>query len=163
MSWFKPRTSQDIPYVNKDVIEREVKGNLDYLKTTADTTTTNIATNTAAIAVNAAKFDDCVMRDGSAVAYAAPTGTRVKDTVYQNTSGKTRLVLVTVQSAQAQGAQVYVEAADTTPDTLVASWVGDSANSVGNISFFVTSLSYYKVATFAGTLTIVSWIEWDIL
>ena len=30
--WTKPRTSQDIPFPPKDVVEREVKGNLDYLK-----------------------------------------------------------------------------------------------------------------------------------
>lgn len=56
MVWNTPRTSQDIPYASKDVIEREVKGNLDYLKGVVDTNVTGIATNITGIAANAGKL-----------------------------------------------------------------------------------------------------------
>lgn len=52
MGWATPRTSQDIPYVSKDVIEREVKGDLDYLKSAVDDNVTDIATNATNIATN---------------------------------------------------------------------------------------------------------------
>jgi len=167
--WTKPRTSQDIPYVNKDAIEREIKGNLDYLKTTADTTTTNVATNVTDIATNTAAIaaidtTSCVMRDGSTVAYASPSGARAKTTVYQNTSGKIRLVTIAAYNAAAGDEIVIHVGAANPPVVHVAAIVSNAADvMMGNATFFVPPSYYYEAKETVATMTISEWTEWDIL
>ena len=104
------------------------------------------------------------MRDGSTVAYASPSGTRVSTTVYQNTSGKTRFITVTasVNTANGTGIQAYVEAGDSTPDICVASFFPETGNGIAyfTISFMVPASSYYEVVA-GNNVSINIWIEWD--
>ena len=174
--WTKPRTSQDIPFISKDAIERETKGNLDYLKTTADTTTTNVATNTAGVATNvtdiatntaaiaAIDTTSCVMRDGTTVAYATPSGTRVKSTIYRNTSGKIRFVDIVCYGTDVDDALDVFVGVGTPPTVLVAAYISTSATEFyQTLTFIVPPNYYYKANESNATITIPKWTEWDIL
>lgn len=108
-------------------------------------------------------LDDCVQRDGSTVAYASPSGTRAKNTVYQNTSGKTRFVSIYVQGGAASDEMVvYVE--DATPPTIgVGGFIAVGATGAGTVSFVVPKNYYYKANEENATITLGIWVEWDIL
>ena len=145
MGWTTPRTWSAAEIVDEDHLNEQIRDNTVYLKTEAD------------------KHDDCVMRDGTTVVYAAPSGARVKDGIYQNTSGKTRFVALYVTGAAADDeCTVYVEN-DSTPAVAATGVVADT-NSYGSSCFFlVPSNWYYQAYETTATITISSWVEWDTL
>ncbi len=91
-------------------------------------------------------------------------GTRVLGTVYQNTSGKFRMVLVTVEGIDLDSPTVsaYVEVGDASPDVLVQQVdADDSTNSeFGQLCFVVPPSAYYTVPSGA-TLSLSHWFEFD--
>lgn len=108
-------------------------------------------------------LDDCAQRDGSTVAYASPSGTRVKDTIYQNTSGKTRMVSVIVSGA-ADSDSVSCRVENATPPTIiVGGFTASAASDASTITFFVPVNYYYRCLETEATITISYWTEWDIL
>jgi hypothetical protein len=114
-------------------------GSLEYLKTEAD------------------KISTCTQ-----TRYTSATKALATD--YQNTSGKTRFVTVTldVDAGANPVCYAYLEANDTTPDVAVAKRRGD--NDSGDIEFITLSFpvpaGYYYKVTGTGT-TIRQWVEWD--
>ena len=131
--------------VDEDHMNEQVRDNGNYLKDEADKHTT------------------CTMRDGTTVAYASPSGTRVKDTVYQNTSGKIRLVAVAAAgAADADTLQLLVGVANP-PTISMGNIVATAADRGGTTTFFVPPSYYYKANEAVATMTIASWTEWDIL
>ena len=110
-----------------------------------------------------AAIDDCVMRDGTDVAYASPAGARAKGNIYQNTSGKIREVAICITGAAVgDGGDVDVENANP-PTTRVAQLYVEGAFSTANATFFVPPGSYYRLVEVSATITVSDWIEWDIL
>ena len=108
-------------------------------------------------------LDDCVMRDGSTVAYASPSGTRVKGTVYQNTSGKIRMVTIFAYCAAVGDTLSALVGVANPPTVNVGGVTGVAAAEGGNITFFVPPGYYYKANEEVATMTISYWTEWDIL
>jgi len=126
-------------------MNEQVRDNGNYLKTEVD------------------KLDDCVQQDGTTVAYASPAGTRAKSTVYQNTSGKTRIVNIVVQGAAVDDTLgVYCENANP-PTIMVAHWTTSGANPVGTVTFVVPNNYYYKANEDVATITLGEWTEWDLM
>ena len=122
-----------------------VAGSIDYLKTEAD------------------KHNDCVQRDGTSVAYASPAGVRAKNTIYENTSGKTRFVAISVVGA-AQNDALELKVENATPPTItVGDWIATDNVHAGTITGVVPAGSYYKANEAVATITLGVWIEWDIL
>ena len=98
------------------------------------------------LAIAAIDTTSCVMRDGTTVAYASPAGTRAKSTVYQNTSGKIRMVtILAFGAAQNDTMTCYVGVANP-PTVTVAAFVTEEtpAYCVGTVSFMVPPSYYYK-------------------
>jgi hypothetical protein len=89
---------------------------------------------------------------------AIVTASRALGTVYQNTSGTTIIVTVSAYGAAGYEIDAYVEAGDTTPDTLVA-YSGGVAD-VTSVTFCVPDQSYYKVTQSGATLAY--WTEWTL-
>jgi len=147
MAFVAYRTWVAAETVDEDHMNEQIRDNGNYLKTAADT------------------HDDCVMRDGTTVAYASPAGTRVKTTVYQNTSGKTRLVTISAYGAAAGDEVVYHVGAANPPTIHVGNMTVDTVTSTMGYmcSFYVPNSYYYEAKETNATITIVSWIEWDIL
>jgi len=89
------------------------------------------------------------------------TGSRAKDTVYQNTTGVTMAVVVSVESSSAFEAIAYCDSS-TPPTTVVckqsapvrlgAAWAV--------CVFLVPNNDYYKVTGAVGTVSIEAWIEY---
>lgn len=158
--WITPRTSQELPHVSKDVIEIEVKSNLEYLKDAVDD---NLTTLSAEVDTVETKLDDCVMRDGSTVTYASPSGTRAKTTVYQNTSGKIRMVTICAYGAAVGDEMVFHVGSTSTPTIHIGDITGIDDTGSGNITFFVPPNYYYEAKETTATMTIAMWIEWDLL
>ncbi len=188
--WIVPRTSKELPYVSEKQIAEEVKNDLNYLKDNTIPLPTSVQGDilyyngtswvvlapgtsgyylkTQGAAANpvwgAISTTNCVMRNGTNVAYASPSGTRVKGTVYQNTSGKIRDVAITIYGSQTQaGAYVYVGSAN--PPTYRTAQMYVATNSLDTTShtFKVAPNEYYKLTQMNGTITVTDWVEWDIL
>lgn len=112
-----------------------VTGSLEYLKTETD------------------KLDD--------VSHSEPGN--AKDTIYQNTSGKFRLVTVSISITSGVAAQAiaYIGAATPPTTVVVNSYYDGTASIYLTFSFIVPNNYYYKVTEAAGTITILEWHEWD--
>jgi hypothetical protein len=98
----------------------------------------------------------CVMSD--------QTGSRLLDTVYQNLSGKVRLVMVTCyETATVCGITCKVGASNP-PGTVIAQTVSYTASGQINVSdtFVIPNSYYYEVAKYTTGPAILKWIEWDI-
>ena len=110
-------------------------GSLDYLKTEAD------------------KHDDCSV--------ASPS--RALDTIYQNGS-KTRVVAVTISNSGA-GEGVYIEIGSSSPPTTDVLRMTTAAAGIERdaVVFVVPANWYYRIATYAGSPTILYTTEWDLL
>ncbi len=134
-----------MPYSTQFVHDR-------FLKNKASTTT--VAALQTELDTTQALLDDCTQ--------SIVTGSRALGTVYQNTSGKIMIVMVTAAfGAVGDGVIVYIEAGDTTPDTAVAETYG-VADTEGAVTFVVAPSSYYKVSAVAGA-SLVYWTEWTLL
>ena len=177
-NWATPRTSKDTPFPNKDIIEREVKNNLDYLKTEADKAIlkdgsvdftadqsmgsyklTDLAAPTADN--DAARKVDisigCTQND--------VTSSRAYATNYQN-STKTRIITVRAVVYSAGGFGAYVSSF--TPPTSPVGYVStcglaDSSQSL-TLTFVVPPSYYYKLyrGGAVGQQQIFRWMEWDL-
>lgn len=96
------------------------------------------------------------------------TGSRALNTTYQNTSGRTRMVTVTVASTGAHGNNVYNATAltdsATPPVTTVAGPIlpadETTVTAAGTLSFMVLANNYYRI-TAGGNTSLVCWTEWD--
>lgn len=121
-------------------------GSLEYLKTEAD------------------KHDD--------ISWAEPT--RVLGTIYQNTGGKLRFVVVSLGGNTTNGQGIIVASyigSTSPPTTPVGYWYSshnDAAATMsihGQVSFFVPINYYYKIDGAAGNpdATLDEWHEWDLL
>jgi len=89
------------------------------------------------------------------VTHSSPA--RAIDTIYQNTSGK--LKLVTVMVRMDVGEYAYIQYASSSPPSTKI-LVEDNSQTV---SFIVPVNWYYRVATGSGPLTAPYWEEWDLL
>lgn len=91
------------------------------------------------------------------------SGSRALDTIYQNTGGKKRRVIVTVdlESGASDTAVIYTGSAS--PPTLVTTQakIYGAGNSYVPISFEVPNNWYYKAAIDTGTPTKIGWVELD--
>ena len=148
MSWRNPRTTNEAPFIKSSKFEREVLDNLNYLKD----------------AVENIDMTGCVMRDGTTVAYASPSGTRVKGTVYQNTSGKIRFVTINCTPA-AENDRMEALVGVANPPTIVVDAVQGiniGSTQVGSVTFLVPPSYYYKANESNATITINTWVEWDL-
>ena len=144
-----------------------VRKDVNTLISSMSTTKSDIDTVEANIVTLQGQLNDC--------SQSIVTASRALGTVYQNTSGKTMRVSVslthTCLNAGNQSRNVaYVEADDTTPDTAVAQVVTSNIAAtmlmVLNMSFDVPANSYYKVtdeSSGGGTSSISYWTEWTIL
>ncbi len=91
---------------------------------------------------------------------------RALDTIYQNTSGHTILVSVTVEFNQnVNGTRVTVQVASATPPVTVIASLGDYGQTAlawdSVVTFAVPSNYYYRVATVSGTPVLQYWTEWS--
>ena len=145
MAWTAPRTWVAAETVDEDHMNEQVKDNMLYLKTEAD------------------KHDDCVMRDGTTVAYASPTGARAKSTVYQNTGGKIRMVSIVASGAADSDAVECLVGVANPPTVVVGGILFETGTRAKSLSFMVPPSYYYKVNESNATITISYWVEWDIL
>ena len=144
MSWTSPRTWTASELVTKAIMDTHVKDNLDYLKTEADKL--NVSTQSVV------------------------TGSRALGTNYQNTSGKTMLVTITVRHYTGGSvndvakATAYVKSTSP-PDTLICflqTVNGGGAYQWLSMSFPVPDTYYYKVSdedSNGGASTLSSWTE----
>lgn len=84
-----------------------------------------------------------------------PKPARAKDTVYQNTSGRTILVNIVCTVGNPGSYSLYVENAN--PPTILRAYDGNT-NQYANPSVPVPNGWYYKLTT-TGTLTLQEWSE----
>ncbi len=141
MAWTTPRTWVTGELVTAAIMNTHVRDNEDYLKTETD------------------KLDD--------VTQAQPA--RVLGTVYQNTSGKIRMVTVAVSittNASSLTASAYCAATDPPSGTPVAevgleNFVATNIVLHGSMSFGVP-LNYYYSVTSAVGIALQRWTEWDL-
>lgn len=145
MAWTAPRTWVTGELVTAALLNTHIRDNQTYIKTEID------------------KLDDCVQRDGTTVAYASPAGVRAKDTVYQNTSGKTRFVAIAVTGAAQSDQMDCFSENDATPAINVGTWQAEGAVQIGCVTFCVPASWYYEAHETIAVITIGNWIEWDIL
>ena len=144
MGWTAPRTWTASELVTKAIMDTHVKDNLDYLKTEADKL--NVSTQSVV------------------------TGSRALGTNYQNTSGKTMLVTVSVLHSVTSATQTAVNIAyvkaSSPPDTPICSILTAYATAEVyhrlSMSFPVPDTYYYKVSdedSNGGASTLSSWTE----
>lgn len=150
--------------VRKDV--NTLIGSMNTAESDIDTAESDIDTAESDIDTIQAQLDDCTQ--------SIVTGSRVLGTVYQNTSGKTMFVSVSISHTCVGAGHVadnvaYVEAGDATPDTAVARIFTNYVAAVQhclNMTFVVPAGSYYKVTDDdlgGGASALVYWTEWTIL
>jgi len=85
------------------------------------------------------------------------TGQRALGTIYQNTSGKTMLVSVTMNVGSTSSASAYSDSS-LNPMTSVGST--NISATLNTLSFMVLNNNYYTITT-SGTVSLVSWVEWS--
>lgn len=149
MGYTTPRTWVAAETVDEDHLNEQVRDNTVYLKAAVDTNVTNIATNVTDIA----KLDDVSQTEPS----------RVVGTIYRNTSGKIRIVTISVSfSASGTIAEVFCDA-NSSPSTriIVVSTSPDRITPFA-ITFVVPPNFYYKLFESSATIGIVEWFEWDL-
>lgn len=107
-----------------------------------------------------AEFEASDSHEGLNASHTEPT--RAIDTIYQNTSGKLRLITVTVTCLNADYA--YLEIGSTTPPATKVAQVGNTgAGRVdGSLSAIIPVNWYFRLVTSAGTPNILEWHEWDL-
>lgn len=87
------------------------------------------------------------------------TGSRALTTIYQNTTGKTMFVAVSVSVGTSVNVIGYTDSS-ATPTTVVAeSYIGNAATPWGNVYFMVLNNNYYEVVP-GGSGTLQYWVEW---
>ena len=93
------------------------------------------------------------------------SGSRSMDTVYQNTSGKVRVVMCSFWSTSAARG-VYVKLGSSTPPTTIVLYPHSSStggsDQCGDITILVPNGWYYKMETTAGTVNIETWCEMEL-
>lgn len=106
--------------------------------------------------------------------YSNPSGTRVLDTVYQNTSGKMRLITITVYCFNANtggAAELIVYSSSANPPLTCIGGIGAMNSGAGKvdakfaITFMVLPNNYYKATTNVDTgcsVGFIYWTEWDL-
>lgn len=138
MAWTAPRTWTTAEIVTAAMMNEQVRNNELYLKGETD------------------KLDN--------VSSSEPS--RVLDTVYQNTSGKIRLVSVGVSLSGGVNEGVYLKIGASSPPATTIGMINRTASNTGNAqlmgSFIVPPSWYYKVETYQGTPTLQDWHEWDL-
>lgn len=138
MAWTTPRTWVTGELVTAALGNTHWRDNLDYLKTEAD------------------KHND--------VSHAEPA--RALTTIYQNASGKLRLVAVTVAfTASTAGQAVADIGSGTPPGTTILFITHDAGNpgaDSGSMTFMVPANWYYRVRP-VSTVALSEWSEWDLL
>ena len=87
--------------------------------------------------------------------------TRALDTIYQNTTGKLKMVAIVARTLG--GGNVRVLNGSTSPPgtTVARSYNGNAEPIYGTMTFRVPPSWYYELETVAGTPTITEWTEWD--
>lgn len=111
-----------------------VSGSIDYLKVEAD------------------KLDDLTVD-------ASPS--RVKDTTYSNSSGKTRFVAI--EMSMTSGTEASARTDGNTPPTTEVTAIDNNSAATDKFQLFFVVLNgnnYILVET-SGTITINTWIEWE--
>ncbi len=83
---------------------------------------------------------------------------RSKDVVYQNTSGKLLLVIISVALDASENARVFIGAANP-PLTQINDMIGGTGGDQPTVTFIVPPSYYYKLTEVAATITIIKWTE----
>jgi len=136
MAWGAPRTWVVGELVTAAMMNQDVRDNSIYLKAEVDKLYT-------------------VSRDDTANA---------KDTIYQNVSGKIRIVTVTVGLRVANDDQGEILLENVTPPTvIVAQMHSDTGHTLEMpVTFVVPAGWYYECETVNGVISIIDWHEWDL-
>lgn len=93
-------------------------------------------------------------------AQSSVAGSRnISGTVYQNNTGRTMFIIVTMQAGGSGGSATATTDSAASPTTIVAISQAP-ASSYFNISFMVTNGNYYKV-TSASSPSLFYWVEWS--
>jgi len=92
---------------------------------------------------------------------------RALDTIYQNTSGKIKVVSVSITTTAEEVETVESLTDSATPPTTVINKQGSADSTSGALRFSMTFIvlvnHYYKVAISTGSPTLLEWHEWDLL
>ena len=152
MSWTAPVTHSTGDFITSAIYNNELTNNMAYLKTYADAMAT--------------------------VSQSDVTASRALDTsnnhIYQNTSGKIRVVAVGVvcnAGSQLQSGIATAYTGSSSPPTVQIGQAGvflpgavNSTTILGTVTFIVPNNYYYKVAneSSSGTCPLVSWVEWTL-
>lgn len=107
-----------------------------------------------------AEYEASDSHESMEAAWAEPT--RAMDTVYQNTSGKVRLVSISFNLGAGSRATIYTDASNP-PTTMVGRvMISAAAAAESAFTFIVQPNHYYKAVSQAGAPTLLEWHEWDI-
>ena len=178
MGWSTPRAPEELPFPTRKIVDREIKDNLDYLKTnlgTGDVLADGTVPFTGTLDMGTNKIENVVdptadqeaatkkyVDDNAGLSTATLTEpTRTKDTIYQNGSG-VRFVTISVSLPDNANAMVIV-GTSSPPGTVlqeILNQTGDAGPSIFAVSFIVPPSYYYRCSEIAGTITIVEWLEY---
>lgn len=92
------------------------------------------------------------------------TGSRAIDTVYQNTSGKMKVVNVSLSYSSGTDVICYAYCGSANPPTPVVAVSGGPMNAYSCflLTFIVPKNYYYKITDSWGVTAVSHWFEWDI-
>ncbi len=89
---------------------------------------------------------------------------RAKDTVYQNTSGKIRMVNIVITCPPSAQGRAYIGTSTSPNIEIAAGYIsaagGDTINA--SLAFPVPPSYYYKLTEISATVTVVYWVECDL-
>ncbi len=140
MSWETPIawTAYNATPVTRAIMNTQVKGNMDYLKTEVDKLPTVTQQTQADF-----------------------TPDKIVDAVYQNTGGKIRSVAVSLSVLAAGYYYVYCDATDGATLIILES-IQTAANHGEYANFKVPPNYYYQIKELSsGKLSVLRWTEWD--
>jgi len=129
----------------------------------ASDSATKLATQQSIKAYVDDKLDDATQQDGSTVAYVSPSGSRAVDsTVYQNTSGKIRMITISCVVNDAEWFAILTGATSSSATVVAYQSVGGTGGACRLSGTAVIPPSWYYKVNVAGTPALEAWIEWDL-
>lgn len=87
------------------------------------------------------------------------TGTRSIASIYQNTSGKTMYVTTSLQNTSSSSTFQVLTDSSSSPSSIVAQAIAQTANTVLPVSFIVLNNNYYEITSSASG-AVIAWTEW---
>jgi len=183
MGWSTPRTPEELPFPTRKIVDREIKDNLDYLKTTVDTKgvgdiladgtvpftgTLDMGTNKIENVVDPTTDQEAATKkyvDDNAGALSASWSqpARSKNTNYQNGANVRIVTIAFYNDTDSSACALYVEENDSTPDVEVCVYSKDTADlQIGNFTAVIPPSWYYKLGEITSTITVYKWTEVDL-